>query len=105
MKIKRFALIGLLSILLVSGLACGGGGGTAGCNICGTYFYEGNHSDYLEIKSDNSFYLSQTGFSYTGTWELKGETIILWLSGFPTGANGLIQGNTIIDNEGLAWTK
>jgi zinc-ribbon domain len=75
--------------------------------IVGIYIQEKSSANSLTLNSDNTFALVKDGFTVTGTYEVKGNTITLT----PTKPSGratvksTVEGNTIIDPEGERWTK
>jgi len=61
-------------------------------------------SNYLELKSDGSFFARESGGEFYGTYEIKGGSITLKL---PMGlaVTEKINGDTIINNDGSTWVK
>jgi len=94
-------LLVLCGIFLIGSACCE----TAVCSVCGTYVNQENQSDFLELKPDGTFYQEEAGISLYGTWEIEGNTITLRLEGLPFAVKVTIQGNTIIDPDGIPWVK
>ena len=73
-------------------------------SVYGKYVYNQNPKDYTELKSDRTFFVQQTNMRAQGTFEIEGTNLTLNPSS--GGAwRGAIVGNTIIDSEGMSWTK
>ena len=89
------AIIALMTLCLTS---------CSTSSVYGKYVYNQNPNDYTELKSGMTFFVRQSTMSVHGTFEIDGTNLILnpssggvWL--------GTINGNTIIDGEGMHWTK
>jgi len=77
-----------------------------GCSVsvAGTYRSQENNSDYLELRSDNTFFVKENSSSFSGKYRVDKDIITLELpSGFS--AQGKIDGNTIIDDQNKKWVK
>lgn len=105
----------LLIVTTVLVTACSGSGGDkpsdssapsrGSANILGTYVKEGSDEDYLEIRDDGHFFLSEDGVELEGAWSLAGSDLTLTL---PTGVADRVKvvGNVIVDDdEGERWVK
>ncbi len=71
----------------------------------GKYISEKDPTNYLELKADGTFILQQAPTIVAGKYEIAGGQVTLKNdTGF--NSNGKFEGrNTIIDNDGLRWTK
>jgi hypothetical protein len=69
--------------------------------VVGTYVNQANPNEYLELRSDGTFYLKEYGMDIGGKWEVKGNDLRLSFMGFVV--TGEIQGNRIKDHEGKIW--
>ena len=78
---------------------CGVGG------VSGEYVHEKKPKNYIELKSDGTFFLQrEDGSGETGKFEIDSNMITL---STPDGdaLRCEIKGNTIIDKDGARWTK
>ena len=89
------AIIALMTFFLTS---CSTG------SVYGKYVYDQNPNDYTELKSDKTFFVRQTNLSVHGTFSIKGTNLTLNPSSGGVW-RGVIDGNTIVDSEGMRWTK
>ena len=64
----------------------------------------GRPEDYLELRSDGSFVQEEAGRSFSGTYEIDDDVIILSL---PSGVSsiGTINGDILRDPSGGRWLK
>ena len=99
---KRY-IIAQWSLAIIALIAAGLTSCSTG-SVYGTYVYNQNPYDYTELKSDQTFFVQQTTMSVHGTFSIHGTNLTLnpryggvW--------RGAIDGNTIIDSEGMRWTK
>lgn len=77
-----------------------------GCSVsvAGTYRSQENNSDYLELRSDNTFFVKESSSSFSGKYRVDKGILTLELpSGFSVQCK--IDGNTIIDDENEKWVK
>jgi hypothetical protein len=102
MKKASIALVLILAVMLVAGIACDG---ITPCEVCGTYVNQEKPSDFLELEADGTFYNEEGGIGFIGTWEVEGNTITLQLEDLPFATRVTVQGNTIIDPDGERWVK
>lgn len=103
-KLRRLIPIICALLTLVSINGCGTGGlGEIG-SITGEYVNEDNTNEYMELYEDGTFYLKESGFGFDGTWEVKGNDIILH-SSLGMAARGEIKGNKLYDEDGKVWVK
>ena len=72
--------------------------------VYGTYVSENNAKDYTELKSDGTFVAQQGSAGFSGKYKIVGKNITLTLESGQA-ARGRIDGNTIIDNQGIHWTR
>jgi hypothetical protein len=89
------AIIALMTLCLTS---------CSQSSVYGKYGNNQNPSDYTELKSDKTFDVQQGTMNVHGTFEIDGTNITLKL-GSGQVARGTIDGNTIIDDQGIHWTK
>ncbi|MGE5173706.1 MAG: hypothetical protein ACM3MD_07750 [Betaproteobacteria bacterium] len=70
----------------------------------GKYISEKYSKNYLELKADGTFILQQDPMIMAGKYKIAGDLITLKTD---TGFNsiGKIEGKSIIDNDGVRWTK
>lgn len=75
-----------------------------GCakTVSGTFIHEKNSKEYLELKSDNTFFLQQSGGA-TGKYTIDGNTLTLDYGG--PADRAVINGNTITESDGEKWIK
>jgi len=72
--------------------------------VSGKYMNEKNPKDYLELKSDGTFFSQEGPMGIAGKYVVEGDQITLKTDmGFAS--RGKIKGKTIIDREGERWTK
>jgi len=94
----RFAISVVAVLAVVGAIACGGGG------VHGTYVREQVPGDYLELKSDGTFFLMEGGLGAAGEWDRDGDSITLTIeSGRATRVS--IDDGRIIDNDGEVWVR
>ena len=93
-----------LAVLLALGACSIESPREAGANVAGRYASEENSSNYLELRTDGTFYLSEDSLEIDGTYELRGSEIILAL---PLGlsSKATIRGDTLIDDDGERWSR
>ncbi len=76
---------------------------------CGSKYREGIYGnnvrpkDYLELKSDGSYYLKEQGNGYAGTYKIEDGAITLVL-GNGSASRARINNNVITDEHGERWT-
>ncbi len=73
--------------------------------ITGTYVNQDDPNEYLELNEDGTFYLKELGLGFSGEWDIEDNTVRLHLSDFGFTLEGIIQGNTIISEEGKIWVR
>ena len=97
--VKTLILSATITILTLSLAAC-----SSKISVPGKYYNTKNKSEYIELKSDKTFFLKEYGIESIGTYSVKEKTIALTLSdGKPS--TGTFNGNTIIDDENIEWKK
>jgi len=108
MTIRRMHILAFVALMVLPSIS--------GCekikqsSVAGTYVSEKNVKDYLELKADGTFFSQeQTGWGnqtrgMTGKYEIDAGQITLKLESGQA-ARGKIDGKTIVDNEGIRWTK
>lgn len=98
---KTITLLGILLLLSISILlllySCGS-------SVTGRYVNKDNSREYLELKSDGTFYCKESFMGFSGRYKVEDDMIILRLEGGIT-ARGRIRGNRIIDDDGKIWVK
>lgn len=90
-------------LLVIFGVVCA----FSGCSktrIAGKYISEKRSANYLELKSDGTLFLQEGRTAVTGEYEVNGKEITMKFS-VGLAAKGTIEGNTIIDKDGIRWTK
>ena len=98
MRTSRLVNLTVISVILMAFAGCQNKGPS------GKYISEKNPKDYLELKSDGTFYIQEGGMGVTGKYEIEGDQITLKMDmGFAS--RGRIQGKTIIDKDGDRWTE
>lgn len=93
---KSISIVLILAAFLVVGCLESG--------IQGKYIDTEEPNQYMELNSDGTFFVYQDSGSFSGTYEVKDDTIRLIL---PNGMTvvGKIEGNNLIDPEGVTWKK
>ena len=89
------AIIALMTLCLTS---------CSTSSVYGKYVYNQNPNDYTELKSDMTFFVRQSTMSVHGTFAIDGTNIMLNPSSGGVW-RGTIEGNILIDGEGMHWTK
>jgi len=98
MATKRFVYFTVTLVVLFALISCSKTG------VSGKYVNEKNPKDYLELKSDGTFFSQEGPMGIAGKYEVEGDQITLKTDmGFAS--RGKIQGKTIIDKDGDRWTK
>ena len=70
----------------------------------GTYVEQKEPKNYLELKSDGTFFLQKDGGGYPGKYEQDGENINMKADvGFASRLT--IRGGTLTDTDGYLWVK
>jgi len=87
MKKASIALVFILAVILVAGMACGG---ITSCSVCGKYVSPEHPYQYIQLDSDGT---CRTQSAY-GTWEQDGNVIILNLSASKP-ATYILEGNEL----------
>lgn len=70
----------------------------------GKYVNRDNGTEYIELKPDGSFFLRERGSSFTGKYEVSGNTITIMV-GSGQAARARFKGDTIEDDLGKIWVK
>lgn len=96
MQIFRFGLVLLLAVAPLAG--CDGG------SISGTYQNVADKAEYLQLGKGNTFYLKADGKELNGIYAVEKNKLMLD-AGRSIRAMGTIEGDVIIDSEGLSWQK
>ncbi len=73
MKKANVALVMILAVMLVAGIACCG---ITSCSVCGKYTNPEHQYQYIQLDSDGTCHTQSTH----GTWEQDGNVIILTLA-------------------------
>ena len=94
---KRLILILFCLVLMITISSCSK-------SISGTYVNEANSGEYLELKSDRSFYSRESGIGVAGKYEVDGDVITLKLES-GRAARVRIKGNILIDEDGKNWIR
>jgi hypothetical protein len=68
----------------------------------GVYVSERHRPDYLEIKSNGSFYLKEKKNEVVGKYEIDATSLTLIFEGGKA-ARGRLSGDTLIDKDGEMW--
>jgi len=80
----------------------------------GTYVNEFDSNQFLVLHEDKTFHLKERGIDFYGKWKIEGETLFLYAEKMISSGVELplyktekakIQGNTIIDDDGIKWIK
>jgi len=113
MKKASIAVLLLLVIMLVSGIACQGMGedllscSPSLCLYCGKYVEQQNTNNYIELRSGSVAHLNQGGIETQGTWSWVGteeSVYIRWVGQEPIWKMRLYS-NTLTDQNGSVWIK
>jgi hypothetical protein len=77
-----------------------------GCSkgVTGIYVNDKNKRDYLELRSDSTFFLREHGMGVSGKYRIDGEVITLTLDAGPS-VQGKLHGAVITDDEGQTWAR
>jgi len=94
MKTKLFFLFALGYLLFIYGCSSKYREGIYGNNV--------HPKDYLELKSDGSFYLKEQGNGYSGTYKIEEGEITLIL-GNGNASRARINDDVITDEDGEKW--
>lgn len=97
MKTQQFSSVVLVTVLVVSLLACSN-------PVVGTYVNVKHNKNYMELRSDGTFYVRENGVANSGKYRVDGNVLTLTI-GDGLSAQGKIAGNTITDDEGQNWVK
>ena len=79
-------------------------GGCGKIGVAGKYVSEKNQKNYLELKTDGTFFVQEDSMGMAGKYEIDGDTITL-KTDMGLASRGKIEGKTVIDNDGDRWTK
>ena len=90
-------LLVLMLVLVTANSACGN-------SAAGKYVSEKNPKNYLELKSDGTFFLQEGSLGVTGKYEIEGSQITFKMD-MGLASRGNIEGKTLIDKDGDRWTK
>jgi hypothetical protein len=94
----RFVVSALPLMLLACSLAC------TRTLPSGTYVEQKEPKNYLELKSDGTFFLQKDGGGYAGKYQQEGENINIKAdAGFASRL--IIKGGTLTDTDGYLWVK
>ena len=90
----------LVSVFLVSA-SC-----TKPSAVAGRYLSDRDRTprDSLDLEAGGGFTLQEDGATFTGTYEVKGDSIALKLPGGSTVVSK-IEGPVLVDEAGGRWTK
>lgn len=113
MKKACIAVLLLLVIMLVSGIACQGDGeDLLGCSpslclYCGKYIEQQNTNNYIELRSGSVAYLNQGGIETQGTWYWVGteESVHIRWQGQEPIWKMAVYSNTLTHQDGGVWIK
>jgi hypothetical protein len=94
----------LLAALVVLGAAMSGCSKDKRSAIAGRYVSEKNDKDYIELKTDGTFFIQEGSMGQTGTYEIDGDQITFKIAS-GAAARGKIEGRTYINQAGERWTK
>jgi hypothetical protein len=78
----------------------------AGCskNFTGIYVHDKNKKDYIELRSDGTFFLRERGVGASGKFRVDGQVLTLTFDGGPA-LQGKVHDDIIVDDGGESWTK
>jgi lysozyme len=81
--------------------------GCSATRVAGKYVSQANPEDYLELRTDGTFYLQEEGITLDGKYRVDGDDITLSVSilGISTASKGRLEGDVIIDQDGERWVK
>jgi hypothetical protein len=114
LRIAVAAAVGVLTVLTLGIVAClisGVGlyrftqkspGSSAG--VVGTYVNQDYPGQYLELKSDGTFY-SRTDMGYEGDWELSDDELTLHYSELGLACKCRLEGETLVGDDGQTLVK
>ena len=113
MKKASIAVLLLLVIILVSGIACQGMGEDLlsctpqMCLYCGKYVEQQNTNNYIELRTGSVAYLNQGGIETRGTWYWVGteEAVHIRWEGQASLWKMALYSNTLTDQNGSVWIK
>ena len=72
--------------------------------MTGKYISEDNPDDYMELKSNGTFYSEEEGIGFSGSYDVNGNELTLSLAiGFATKVR--IEGDVIIDEDRERWVR
>ncbi len=94
---KRLSSAMLVMTLAVSLAACSH-------SIVGVYVHDKNDKEYLELRSDATFFLREHGMGLSGKYRVDGEVITLTMDGGMS-TQGKIHGQTLVDEDGESWIR
>lgn len=95
MEAKTYLLITIL--LTLTFISCSK-------SYVGTFLSEKNSKNYIELKSDGSFYIQEDKQGFTGKFEVEDKTIT-FKTDIGVAFRGKIEKNIIIDPDGETWVK
>lgn len=108
MKKGSIAIMFMLAIFLVTGLACQ----IISCDVCGTYVNQEDSTEYIELRKSDVFSVREFtwyihGNQYEGTWAESQSVVILAPSNLGRDVFN-IEGDTLIyddDAHQEIWVK
>lgn len=113
---RTFFPIALPALFLVAALSSGlahGASAASSPSVAGTYVNQQNNKEYLTLRADGTFTLKQQTKPYNlehpyttleGSYRLDGEKVLLNLKDGGE-AEGKIQDNAFVDNQGKHWVN
>ena len=72
-------------------------------DIPGKYIHEKTSAQYIELKTDGSYFLFDGSAGITGNYEVNGSQITIFIG--DARSQGTIQDGIIIDDEGEKWLR
>ena len=98
---KEFRFLLILAILVMPLIACEN---FSRWRVAGNYVSEKNAKNYMELKSNGSFYVHENGMGAAGSYEVDGDQVTL-KTDLGLATRGKIDGKTLVDDDGDRWTK
>lgn len=94
-KIVSFIIIMSMVALVLAGCS--------GSSHKGKYYKESDAESYIELRGNDLFTVVEDDMTIDGEYSIEGTDIKFTIMGFVSG--GTIEGDTIIDPDGVRWTK
>ena len=100
-KLQRAGAVLILLTMSFSLLSCSKG-------VAGTYVNSKESKQTIQLKSDGSFALYETGnttAAATGTYKVEGTVITFTINGMSKTGTGKIENGVLTDPDGVTWNK